>query len=292
MAKKYNIKFNDGSVEMTKPNSTMMVYKIPYASIQSKHIGFIIPNKFIVYVLLGKCDHGKDRIYVGKSKNGIDNRPAAHEDKYDQWTTCYVLTQFKERTFFNDGTIQYLENELNERVNEVGSFHNTTRTTTSGTANTDDMEDCDDYLAEAYTMLEVLGLDLITNSEEAEAVEDINLPMSESATRDVIPDGTYHLERKIKRNNNAPVHATMKVVNGKYILLPGSEVVLEAGPGLIPSIDAMRNQANIEDGKLIEEIELTSPSAAGEFVTGASCNGWTNWRTSDGMLIDIYRNRK
>ena len=66
---------------------------------------------FVVYILLGKNNNGKDVIYVGKSKNGLKNRPTAHEDKYPNWTVCYILTQFKERTFFNDGSIQYLEDE-------------------------------------------------------------------------------------------------------------------------------------------------------------------------------------
>ena len=39
MAKKYNIKYNGRSVEMTKPNSTMIVYKIPYADIEKKISG-------------------------------------------------------------------------------------------------------------------------------------------------------------------------------------------------------------------------------------------------------------
>lgn len=289
MSKKYLLKYNNGSVEMTKPNSTMLIYKIPYSSIRSKNTGFIIPNRFIVYILFGKNNHGKDMIYVGKSKNGIDNRPGAHKDKYDQWTTCYVLTQFKERTFFNDGTIQYLENELNSRVDEVGFYNNTTLNTTTGTANTDDMEDCDDYLAEAYKMLDVLGLDLISNSEEAEADEDINDSLTGPEARKNVPNGIYYFERKVKRLNNATLHATMEVKDGKFILLAGSDVAMDTGTGLAPNIDLLRNQANIEDGKLMENVEMYSPSATGEFVTGAACNGWTNWRTKDGEKIDIYR---
>lgn len=289
MSKKYLLKYNNGSVEMTKPNSTMLLYKIPYASIQTKNVGFIIPNRFIVYILFGRNNHGKDMIYVGKSKNGIDNRPGAHKDKYEQWTTCFVLTQFKERTFFNDGTIQYLENELNERVNEVGRYHNTTMSTTAGTANTDDMEDCDDYLAEAYKMLDVLGLDLISNSEEAEANEDIFVPLTDVEARKMVPNGTYYFARKIKRLNNAILKAKMEVKDGKFILLAGSQVAIDSGLGLAPNVDALRNQAQIEDGVLLENVEMDSPSAAGEFVVGAACNGWTNWKTKDGEKIDIYR---
>lgn len=289
MSKKYILKYNNGSVEMTKPNSTMLIYKIPYSAIKAKNAGFIVPNRFIVYILFGKNSHGKDMLYVGKSKNGIENRPTAHKDKFDNWTTCYVLTQFKERTFFNDGTIQYLENELNSRVNEVGLYNNTTLNTTTGTANTDDMEDCDDYLVEAYKMLDILGLDLISNSEEAEAEEDIVESVSNAEARKLVPNGTYYFARKIKRLNNATLQAEMKVDNGKFILLSGSQVAIDSGIGLAPNVDQLRNQANIEDGILQEDVEMDSPSAVGEFVTGAACNGWTNWKTKDGEKIDIYR---
>ena len=77
MAKKYNIKYNGRSVEMSKPSSTILVYKIPYEDVANKRIGVMIQNQFIVYILYGRNSHGKDMIYVGKSKNGIEYRPKA-----------------------------------------------------------------------------------------------------------------------------------------------------------------------------------------------------------------------
>lgn len=289
MINNYIIKCNNNAVEMTKPNSTMLIYKIPYKDIEARKLGFLIPNPFIVYILFGKNPHGKDKIYVGKSKNGITYRPAAHVDKYDHWTTCYVLTQFKERTFFNDGTIQYLEDTLNHRINEIDMYCNTTINTTSGTANKDDEEYCDDYLAEAYKMLNILGLDLITNSEEAKADEDMDDAPSDVSNREKIPDGIYYFSRKIKRLGGVILKGRMQVQNHTFILLEGSDVAPEAGIGLAPNVDELRNRASIENGKLMENMTLNSPSACGEFITGAACNGWTYWETKDGQPITIFR---
>lgn len=289
MSKKYIVKQNNHSVEMTKPNSTILVYRIPYRDVERKRIGFTIANPFIVYILYGKNNQGKDMIYVGKSKNGLANRPTAHKNKFDDWTTCYVLTQFMERTFFNDGAIQYLEDQLNHRIQEVGVFNNTTVTTTSGTANDDDIEDCDNYLDEVYSMLEVLGLDLITNSEEDVAEKDMESAMSDAEARAKIPEGEYYLARKIKRLDNAEYHGIMLVSNGKFILKAGSEITPDEGTGLAPNVQAMRNEARIEEGILMEDVTTNSPSACGEFITGAACNGWTNWKLADGRPIDIYR---
>ena len=71
-----------------------------------------------------------------------------------------MLTQFEERTFFNDGTIQYIEDQVNKRVNDINHYENKTSVTTGGTANRNDEEDCDEYLQKAYLMLDVLGLDV------------------------------------------------------------------------------------------------------------------------------------
>ena len=289
MINNYVIKRNNNSVEMTKPNSTMLLYKIPYKDIAARKIGFIIPNNFIVYILFGQNPKGRDRIYVGKSKNGIANRPTSHADKYDNWTTCYVLTQFKERTFFNDGTIQYLEDTLNHRINEIGTYCNTTISTTSGTANKDDEEYCDDYLAEAYNMLNILGLDLITNSDEAIADEDIENASNWATDRAKVPDGIYYFSKKIKRFRNIRFKGKMQVKDHTFILLAGSNVAPEAGASLSANIDELRNNASVENGILMENIEMNSPSACGEFIIGAASNGWKDWKTEDGRPIDIYR---
>ena len=74
----------------------------------------------------------------------------------------------------------------------ASNYNHTTISTTSGTANRDDEEDCDDYLEEAYSMLEVLGLDLITNSEEEQAKQDIEGESStDTEDRRKIPNGLY-----------------------------------------------------------------------------------------------------
>ena len=109
---KYIIKRIGRSVEISEATSSLLVYRIPYQNLSAGADEPIkIKNKFIVYILFGENNDGQDVIYVGKSTNGLKNRPTSHDDKFDNWTYCYVLTQFEERTFFNDGTIQYIEDK-------------------------------------------------------------------------------------------------------------------------------------------------------------------------------------
>ncbi len=288
--KRYKIVCYGRSIEISRAISSTLVYRIPYQNLSSKDELITIDNPFIVYILVGKNDNGLDYIYVGKSKNGLKNRPTSHEDKCESWTYCYVLTQFKERTFFNDGAIQYIEDKLNRLVTELGSFKNTTMQTTTGTANSDDEENCNEYLEEVYQMLDVLGLDLITHKGDSSDSDEVTAAdLLETGT---VPDGEYELQRKIKRSGGKIFRAKMQVSDGKFIVLKGSKICMVEGQGLLDNVLLKRNNANIStDGILLEDVVFDSPSAAGSFVIAASCNGWANWRCQDGSLIDKYRKK-
>ncbi len=285
---KYIVKRVGRSVEVSEANSSVLVYRIPYQNLTSNSEEPIpIKNKFIVYILFGKSDEGKDVVYVGKSKNGLKNRPTAHGDK---WIYCYILTQFEERTFFNDGTIQYIEDKISKLIYELNHYENTTQITNSGTANRYDEEDCDEYLKKAYEMLDLLGLDLYTHYQDAET-EETDIGIDESQIDGIVPDGIYTMSWKLKRWNNKVAKGKMQVLSGKYILLAGSDVCPNEGHGLFDAIRIKRQNATIVDDKLVEDIVFNSPSGAAEFVIAGAANGWTAWKNEKGLPLDIYRNR-
>lgn len=284
---KYTVKQHGRSVELSEANSSILVYRIPYQDLLNGIDPSIrIKNKFIVYILFGENDTGKDVVYVGKSKNGLKNRPTSHDKLYAHWDYCYILTQFEERTFFNDGTIQYIEDQVNKKVNAINHYENKTSQTNGGTANRNDEEDCDTYLQKAYLMLDVLGLDLITymqdDSDGSNQTDDMQIGVT-------VPDGIYHMARKLKRWNNKVAKGKMQVVNGKYILLKGSDVCPNEGKGLFDAVRIKRESANIVDDVLQEDIVFASPTGPAVFVLGCSANGWTTWKTDKEEPIDIYR---
>ena len=286
---KYIVRRIGRSVEISEATSSLLVYRIPYQNLSAgAYEPLVIKNKFIVYILFGESNDGNDVIYVGKSTNGLKNRPTSHGDKFDNWTYCFVLTQLEERTFFNDGTIQYIEDKVNKRINELNHYRNTTKVTTAGTANSFDMEDCDEYLAKAYEMLDVLGLDLITYSDSD--VENTDEDTDESGT--VVPDGIYRLRRKIKRWGNRTINAQMQVAGGKYIVLAGSDVCPNEGPGLLDMVRIKRENAEVLADKLQEDVVFNSPSSAACFVIGGAANGWRGWKTKDGRSISTFRSKE
>ena len=285
---KYIIKRIGRTVEISEATSSLLVYRIPYQNLTAGADEPIkIKNKFIVYILFGENNNGSDVIYVGKSTNGLKNRPTSHDDKYDNWTYCYVLTQFEERTFFNDGTIQYIEDKVNKRVNDLKHYINTTKVTNAGTANVFDMEDCDEYLEKAYQMLDVLGLDLISFYSDSEDKSEIVEEESSEATG-IVPDGVYHMSRKLKRWGNKIAKGKMQVVAGKYIVLAGSDVCPNEGPGLFDAVRIKREKANIIDDKLQDDVVFKSPSGAAVFIIGGAANGWDAWKDDEGQSISKY----
>lgn len=107
----------------------------------------------------------------------------------------------------------------------------------------------------------------------------------------VVPDGTYYFNRKVKAWGNKEVLATMKVKDGKYIILKGSTVCPVYSKSHNKWSQTMRDNVKIQDDMLMENVEAASPSAAAVFVLGGAANGWTEWTTKDGKPIDIFRQK-
>lgn len=104
----------------------------------------------------------------------------------------------------------------------------------------------------------------------------------------VVPDGTYNMSRKNKRTGKL-VNATMDVVGGVYIIRAGCNVSETEGAGLSRGIKQQRDMFVGPDGVVTEDVMFRSPSGAGSFVLGASCDGWVNWKNQSGQTIDVYR---
>ena len=106
----------------------------------------------------------------------------------------------------------------------------------------------------------------------------------------LIPEGTYYFERKIKAWNGNTVTGTMEVKKGKFIVKKGSVICPIEGKGNSTTVHKLRNTVKIVNNLLGEDVQLSSPSAAGGLLIGAACNGWANWKDSSGKSLDYYRN--
>ena len=136
-------------------------------------------------------------------------------------------------------------------------------------------------------MLDVLGLDLITYITEDDEI----ILNDEDDNEGCVPNGEYKFSQKLKRWKGKQATATMQVVDGKYILLAGSDICPYEGD-IYDAVRIKRANANIVDDKLQEDIVFSSPSGPAIFVTGGSRNGWLCWKDKNGKAIDQYRKTK
>lgn len=112
--------------------------------------------------------------------------------------------------------------------------------------------------------------------------------MAVQSNRAIVPDGTYYMNRKNKATGKMQ-KATMNVVGGKFSVPAGTVVTLQEGAGLSTGVKQFRDLYVDDNGVSAEDVGFFSPSPAGQFVTGRSCNGWVEWKTADGEPINIFR---
>lgn len=103
-----------------------------------------------------------------------------------------------------------------------------------------------------------------------------------------IPNGTYRLDY-MPRGSRQAVHALLRVEDGELSIQAGQQVSTSTGKGLPESVRELRDRYVDGQGVVVGDVCFDSPSAAGSFVTGGSCNGWEAWKGEDGHSIDRYR---
>lgn len=279
---RYVINDNKGIIEIYANTSNIRVYKIPFDLVKDGSLSLSVRNKFIVYILYGRQDN-QGMVYVGKSVNGLKNRPLSHQDRCQNWNYCFVLTQTKEGSFLNDGTIQYLENQISSQISADKYYINTTKQTNKVTANEAEIDDCKEFLKKAYRYLQILGLEIDTAplSDIPPINKDIQL---------------LHLHLHFKEGKSEPTqtaYCDLDLSNGKYYLLKGSSIRSFIFPSFKSSLNHERDKI-IKDGSILKkDMVFNSASTAASFVTGSNKNGKLEWKTENGITLkDWLKNNK
>lgn len=119
--------------------------------------------------------------------------------------------------------------------------------------------------------------------------EKATVERTERRNAQMVPDGVYSASRKQKKNDNKTIKAEMTVEDGVFIIKRRQMVSPTETSGVSSGIVKLRNETIDVDGVVQVDVELASPSAAGEYVFGTSCNGWATWKNKHGEYIDKYR---
>lgn len=98
----------------------------------------------------------------------------------------------------------------------------------------------------------------------------------------LIPELLY-LERTIK--NVGKIEAIGRLTAEGFVVMKGSHISPKDSNSMPRVIKEKRKNAKIADGILQEDMLFSSPSYAGVFVIGQSCNGLKSWKTKDGREL-------
>ena len=87
-------------------------------------------------------------------------------------------------------------------------------------------------------------------------------------------------------------YATADYDGNKLTVLPGSKINMVLQYDAMPDvIKGLRTDTSVvsSTGEVLKNVDFTSPSAAAQFVTGRSVNGYVSWRIDDKISLKEYR---
>lgn len=229
-----------------------------------------------VYVLTGPDPdkQGMTRVYIG-SANSVRERIKQSAEKREFWETAIAVTTSDDD--LSKGHAEYLEARLIELTAQAGrvTLDNGTQPDTSRRRLPEaDVANMEQFLANLRIILPVIGLDML--KPQPRAVTQTAKPVEERTTGDV----------QFEIRHKSGVQATAVEEDGEFIVLEGSEALLDAGYSYLAS-RALKDQL-IQDGVLKPHSDdkltftkpwsFSSPSRAAGIVLDRQANGRTEWK--------------
>ncbi|MHA6795909.1 GIY-YIG nuclease family protein [Pseudonocardia bannensis] len=244
-----------------------------------------------VYFLLGGDELGETLCYIGES-DIVGDRLKQHVAGKDFWDRVVVVTSKDANITKAHG--RYLESRLIALAKKAGrvDLANDKEPEVPKLPEAD-VSDMDEFVAHLQIVLPVLGVNAIRVKPSPKAPVE---PQESPVFRLI--------------NAKAQVDARAQQVDGEFTVLAGSAVVAvfpPVNPKHLPSTAKQHAARQAEHerlladgsitaeggvGRVARDIVFKSPSAAGALVQGrASCNGRTNWVSSEGQTFGAWESR-
>lgn len=276
-----------------------------YVSSREKVLDVVkkIPQRYGLYILLGKTEFGELKAYIGQTKD-FQQRVRGHLATKPFWENALVFVSNADRITSSEAL--YLEYLGIQKAIEVGTYN------MEENAQVPPMPpiafgkrvEMDQFFEEIQIFLKFFGCHIfeklgrkrhVTKSIPSPAPIPTPTPPSPEIPKDSLPYRDYHFTIK-KTGMSAQLRYYL--AQDKYIILNGSLINASNAPSLQPSIASFRNSVFSSSSctkkgdlyQLLEDIEIPngSPSAAAKFCAGTSRNGKTDWVDDDGHSIGEY----
>ena len=263
----------NGRIKCTLANWTGVAYKIPRVKlVDCKNIDYLKQSG--VYFLFSKGDGDKPLVYVGQSgtrKNGegILNRLKEHhaspKQGLEDWYEAVAFTT--SNNIFGATEISWLENRFFALA------------LTAGNVTEEKESELEEYVEYAKIVMGVLGHLVFEPLVQNRTIHNTDHEEDDDNLE-------FFMEQKMQ-NTGMTVKAKCKRSSEGYIVLRGSVINSKTNEKTCSGVAKKAREKAKVDGNytLLEDVLFSSPSAASMFVTGASSNGYTAWKTADGKTL-------
>lgn len=270
----------NGRIKCTLANWTGIAYKIPRTSIDlCKDRGDLKQSG--VYFLFGTSDETSNNVvYIGqagtrKNSEGLLYRLQEHkrDSNKDYWTEAVLITT--SNNSFGATEISYLENRFYELSIEAKRYDvKNGNNPTQGNVTEEKKSELEDFIDYSRIVVGVLG----------HKVFEPLVPLPVKSNSEVVTV----IEESILYFKNKNLRATGRRTSDGFVVFKGSSISKRISKSC-PSI-AIKARIKYKDkidktNTLIEDVLLTSPSAAASFVGGTSLSGNEFWVTEKGILL-------
>lgn len=258
----------EGLIKCSQPMDSVAAYKIP-RQIAHKCSKIDDLKKSGIYLLIGEDDDRNTTVYVGQGAqrvngNGVYGRiMEPHNTKADNSTDDWtVAIAFVSRlTDFDMTALSCLEHNLHNQIADAKKARLLNKQTPTKSSFSEELEcDIQRFCEQINVLLHALGLDITTAQEKD----------------------------KLLRMKYKDAEAKGYFEGLLFVVCQGSKIssgLTQTCPSFVER-ERGRLSNKLKDRVLLEDIRMSSPSAAASFIGGASLNGWEVWKTPSGKSLN------
>lgn len=226
-----------------------------------------------VYLLFGKDDSGKDKVYIGEAES-ILKRLNQQLTQKDFWNEAIIFISKDEN--LNKAHIKYLENRLHDIAKSANRYivDNYIIPTQSSISESDRAE-MEEFIENIKMLVNTLGHKVFDDKRE----------ISTKKKQDIF---------MIKAARGADAFG--EPTSDGFVVLKGSKFALTSTPSMSTSLVKLRQKLiddgviyNVEGSLLLsDDYIFTSPSLAAAIVMGRNANGLEEWKLKNGQTLKGY----
>ncbi len=264
-----------GRIKCTVSNWIGVAFKIPRDKVESFKNRDELKYSGIYFLL------GENEVYIGQAGNrkngeGILKRLLEHKKNSDKnyWSEAVIFTT--SNNSHGSTEISFLENKFcNLAINAKRYEVKNSNDPSPGNITEEKEIELEEFAEYVQIVMAMLGYKIFE-------------PLTEKFVQNSNIETKFCLERNIK-NLNTKIKAVGRMTADGFMVLKGSQISPLEDSIISANVKKARRTAKINSENILQEdIFFPQPSPAATFVIGKPANGWTEWKTEDGITLKEF----